>query len=62
MEIYANNYAITAVTSRVEAAAERARGLRAASSPRTTSRGRRANRQKILAEWSKRYDSKSAPK
>ena len=46
----------------VEAAAERARGLRQQARQERLRMGGRRTRSKILAEWSKRYDSKSAPK
>ena len=61
MKIYANNYAITAVTSHSKPLPNVPAdyGSKLAKNDFAWAA---ANRQKILAEWSKRYDSKSAPK
>jgi iron(III) transport system substrate-binding protein len=61
MKLYANNYAITAVTSHSKPLpnlpADYAQRL-----AKNDFAWAATNRQKILAEWAKRYDSKSAPK
>jgi len=61
MKIYAGNYAITAVTSHSKQLPNLPAdyGSKLAKNDFAWAAN---NRQKILAEWSKRYDSKSAPK
>ena len=61
MKIYANNYAITAVTSHSKQLPNLPADY-ASKLAKNDFAWAASNRQKILAEWSKRYDSKSAPK
>jgi len=61
MRIYANNYAITAVTSHSKQLPNLPADY-ASKLAKNDFAWAASNRQKILAEWSKRYDSKSAPK
>jgi len=61
MRIYANNYAITAVTTHSKQLPNLPADY-ASKLAKNDFAWAASNRQKILAEWSKRYDSKSAPK